>query len=209
MTACNPKPSKDKDGAEEEPYINGGNSDQPIMDGWTFEMAAEYYLREELGYEYSRVIRNEDNWRSPQALATLTWGHVQVKLPVQQEDVMPRFGVTYRQPETGGTITFNGPPSSLPTIYGDTLQAVGEATFHLEDPMYDYQSETNTAYIQSRGQGLYTLFLMEGKRNPDTNEWQDDCNPSWFPVIISVYPGGDSLTISRGLDGLETFIPVE
>ena len=41
LTACSSKPSKDKDEeeteteTEEEWNINGGDSDQPIMDGWT------------------------------------------------------------------------------------------------------------------------------------------------------------------------------
>ena len=212
MSACGPKrPHTESDEEEEDPEeeeweINGGDSDQPIMDGWTFEMAAEYYLANELEYEYSRVIRNEGEWLKPEALACLTRGHVQVDIPVQEKNAKPRFNVTYRQPNAGGTITFSGESTNNPTIYGDNLPAVGEATFHFNDDMYDYQSEPYTAYVQSRGQGLYTLYRMEGTRD-ENNEWHDHCNPVWYPVIISVYPGGDSLVISRGMEALETFVP--
>ena len=214
LSACGPKKPNvetEADEAKEEPVeeennINGGDSDQPIMDGWTFEMAAEYYLQAELGYDYSHVLRGERDWLAPDTLSRLTHGHVQVIIPVQQRDNKPRIGVTYRQPETDGTITFNGGPESLPTIYGDTLPSVAQATCHFKDALYDYQAEPYTAYAQSRGKGLYTLYYMEGMRDQDTNEWIDHCNPVWYPVIISVYPHGDSLVISRGMHWLETFI---
>ena len=214
MTACGQKRSRvdiddeDEPEEEEEWEINGGDSDQPIMDGWTYEMAAEYYMQSELNYDYSHVVRGDRDWLSPDTLVRLTNGHVQVNIPLQQQDNKPRFGVTYRQPNAGGTITFNGGPCSNPTIYGDTLPAIGEATFHFDDDMYDYQSEPYTAYVQSRGQGLYTLYRMEGTRD-ENNEWLDHCNPVWYPVIISVYPGGDSLVISRGMNALETFVPAK
>ncbi len=192
---------------EEEWNINGGDTDQPIMDGWTFERAAEFYLAEQLDYDYSHVVRGESGWLTPDSLARLTNGHVQVKIPVQQQDTKPRFEVTYRQPETGGTISFRDSPSRQPTRYGDTLQAIGEATFQFKDALYDYQTESFTAYVQSRGKGIYTLFRMEGSRDPDTKEWRDHSNPAWYPAIISVYPQGDSLVISRGMSALETFVP--
>ena len=211
MAACGQKrPHTDLDETEteeEEWNINGGNSDQPIMDGWTFEEAAEFYLAHELDYDYSHVVRGESNWLTPDTLARLTHGHVQVRIPIQQQDTKPRFDVTYRQPETGGTITFNGAPSEQPTRYGDTLPAIGEATCYFNDDMYDYQIEPYTAYVQNRGKGLYTLYRMEGSRDPETKEWRDHCNPAWYPVIISVYPNGDSLVISRGMSALETFVP--
>ena len=192
---------------EEEWNINGGDTDQPIIDGWTFEMAAEFYLANQLDNEYSRVVRGESDGLTPDSLARLTKGHVRVKIPVQQQDAKPRFEVTYRQPETGGTISFRDSPSRQPTRYGDTLQAIGEATFQFKDALYDYQTESFTAYVQSRGKGIYTLFRMEGSRDPDTKEWRDHSNPAWYPVIISVYPQGDSLVISRGMSALETFVP--
>lgn len=223
MTACGSKSTKndtkdeedivegndktETENEEEEWNINGGDSDQPIMDGWTFEMAAEFYLTDELENDYSHVVRGEGNWLTPDSLARLTHGHVQVRIPIQQQDTKPRFGVTYRQPETDGTITFSGESCSNPTRYGDTLPAIGEATFHFDDDMYDYQTEPYTAYVQSRGKGLYTLYRMEGRRDDETHEWRDHCNPVWYPVIISVYPKGDSLVISRGMGALETFIP--
>lgn len=215
MTACSPKKPAAKaeieeekeDPTEEEWNINGGDSDQPIMDGWTYEMAAEYYMQSELDFDYGHVLRGERGWLTPDSLARLANGHVQVNIPVQQQDNMPRMGVTYRQPETGGTITFSGGPENLPTIYGDALSSVAQATCFLKDIEYDYQTEPYTAYVQSRGKGLYTLFRMEGTRDEDTNEWVDHSNPVWYPVIISVYPHGDSLVISRGMGALETFLP--
>lgn len=212
LTACKQKPSRadiddeDEPEEEEEWEINGGDSDQPIMDGWTFEMAAEFYLADELNYDYSHVVRGERDWLTPDSLARLTKGYVQVDIPVQEKNAKPRFNVTYRQPNAGGTITFSGESTSNVTIYGDALPAIGEATFHFADDMYDYQSEPYTAYVQSRGLGLYTLYRMEGTRD-ENKEWHDHSNPIWYPVIISVYPGGDSLVISRGMGALETFVP--
>ena len=213
FSACGPKrphaESEDEEESEEEEWnINGGDTDQPIMDGWTFEMAAEYYMQSELQYDYGHVLRCERDWLDPDTLARLTNGHVQVNIPVQQEDNKPRFGVTYRQPKTGGTITFSGGPQALSTIYDDNkLQTVGEVTFNFADDMYEYQDEPYTAYVQSRGKGLYTLFRMDGLRDEETDEWVEHCNPIWYPVIISVYPRGDSLVVSRGMAALETFVP--
>ena len=207
MTACGPKKPNVDEPEEEEWNINGGDSDQPIMDGWTYEMAAEYYMQGELDFDYGHVKRGDRDWLTPDSLSRLTNGHVQVNIPLQPQDNKPRIGVTYRQPEEGGTITFNGGPEDLPTIYGDTLPSVAQATFHFKDALYDYQAEPYTAYVQSRGKGLYTLYRMEGMRDEDTNKWVDHSNPVWYPVIISVYPGGDSLVISRGMHWLETFVP--
>lgn len=213
MTACGQKRSRadvddeDEPEEEEEWEINGGDSDQPIMDGWTYEMAAEYYMQNELDFEYGRVLRGESDWLTPESLARLTKGHVQVNIPVQEQDNKPRFNIVYLQPETGGTIIFSGSPQRLPTIYGDELPSIGEATCHFKDVEYDYLTEPYTAYVQSRGKGLYTLYRMEGTRDEQTNEWRDHSNPVWYPVIISVYPGGDSLVISRGMNALETFVP--
>ena len=54
MTACGPKKPNVDEPEEEEWNINGGDSDQPIMDGWTYEMAAEYYMQGELDFDYGR-----------------------------------------------------------------------------------------------------------------------------------------------------------
>lgn len=213
FSACGPKrphaesEEEEEESEEEEWNINGGDSDQPIMDGWTYEMAAEYYMQSELQYDYGYVLRCERSWLDPDTLARLTNGHVQVNIPVQKQDNKPRFNIVYQQPETGGTIIFSGSPQRLPTIYGDELPSIGEATCHFKDVEYDYLTEPYTAYVQSRGKGLYTLFRMEGLRDEETDEWVEHCNPIWYPVIISVYPRGDSLVISRGMSALETFVP--
>ena len=62
--------------------INGGNSDQPIMDGWTFEQASEFWLASVLTDERNAVLNGEGEWLTPDSLAHLTKGHVRVKLPL-------------------------------------------------------------------------------------------------------------------------------
>lgn len=190
------------------PSINGGDTDQPIMDGWTMEMAAEYWLASVLGYEHAAVVNDKGQWLTPDSLAHLTKGHVRVDLPIHESNPMPRFDVTYRQPKTGGIISFSNSPSQQPTISGDTLQSIGLIHYHFLDNMYRDTADT-TVYVQSHGKGLFTGFRMSHvrKREDDGSwKWVEHGMAQWSPFVISVYPGGDSLVVSRGLKCIETFI---
>lgn len=198
MTACNAG----------RPNINGGDSDQPIMDGWTFEQASEFWLASVLTDERTAVLNGEGEWLTPDSLAHLTKGHVRVKLPIHDGDPTPHWGVTYRQPQTGGFITFRDSAATHLTVSGDTLQSIGLAHYHFCDNMLPESADT-TVFVQSRGKGLFTGFLMNRVRkhhDDGTWTWQKNGNPEWFPFIVSIYPGGDSLLVSRGLNPVEVFV---
>lgn len=190
------------------PNINGGDTDQPIMDGWTIEYAAEFWLASVLCEEHTAIVNGEGQWLTPDSLAHLTKGHVHVDLPVHEGNPMPRWGVTYRQPQTGGFVTFRDSASLHPTVSGDTLQSIGLVHFHFLDGGFGESADT-TVFVQSRGKGLFTGFLMNRVRKyKDDGSWQwlPNGNPEWFPMVISVYPDGDSLVVSRGIWRIETFV---
>ena len=100
----------------------------------------------------------------------------------------------------------------LPTVMGDTLNAIGTVQCRFCDGLYEL-SESEGAdgplYVQSRGRGLFTVFGMHRVRQYDDNgnwQWNPLLSPEWWPAVISVYPGADSLVVSRGLQPVETFI---
>lgn len=194
------------------PRINGGKDGQPIMDGWTYEEAAEYWLGSVLSG--TRTIL-------PDSLARLSKGHVHLSLPVHESNPEPRFGVAYRQPKTGGCITFVDSAFQEVTHNGDTLNAIGTVLFSMADAMYRSMNNTrddgkgSTVYVENRGKGLFTWYGMDRVRDrkSETKEsgpvWHERRAPHWYGVVISVFPGGDSLLVSRGLDAVETFVAEE
>ena len=196
------------------PRINGGNSDQPIMDGWVREQAAEFWLRSMLSEKDVRALKTD-------SIAHLTKGHVHVNLPVHDSNPQPRFDVVYRQPNTGGYITFRDTTYQEISQYDDTLQAMGLAHFQFIDEWYDKtvdvngETESTTAYVESRGKGIYTIFYMErihdrkNQKEGEETKWLERRAPHWYPAVVSVYPGGDSLLVSRGLNPVETFVVSE
>jgi len=190
------------------PNINGGDTDQPILDGWTMEMAAEFWLASVLNDEHAAVINGKGQWLSPDSLAHLTKGHVHVDLPVHESSPMPHYDVTYRQSKTGGEICFHDSVSCQPTASGDTLCSVGTIRYHLVDNLFRETADT-TVFMQSRGKGLYTGFRMINVRKREADgswTWVEHGNAQWAAFVISVYPGGDSLVVSRGVRRLETFV---
>ena len=164
------------------PFINGEKTGQPIMDGWTHEMAGEYWLP---------LVIGELNPQTPEDFATLNKVNVQVKLPVHEGNPMPKSGVVYRQASTNGVITFD-----LTEVEGDTLHPVGTAKMWLREEGY-FESDTSRVRVLSRGKGIFTVYHIERQRQRGEpvhyNEYVEI-----DPAIISVYPGGDSLLICRG-----------
>ena len=190
------------------PQINGGDSDQPIMDGWTYEEAAEYWLGSVLDDEHTLAANGKAQWLTPDSLARLTKGHVNLSLPVHDSQPLPRWGVTYRQARTGGYITFRDSASTHPLVSGDILQSVGMISYHFQDNQLP-QVTDSTAYMQSRGKGLFTAFWLSKVRTRQKDgSWIIEPNEGakWCPFVISVYPGGDSLLVSRGLKPVEVFV---
>jgi len=188
--------------------INGGDNDQPIMDGWTYEQAAEYWLGSLLEEEWYTVANGRGTWLSPDSLARLSKGHVNVELPVFDSHPMPHWDTTYHQTSTGGFITFKDSATSHPTANDDTIKSIGIAHYHFKDNMLPESADT-TVFIQSRGKGIFLGFLMSRVRSKrDDGTWTTEPYgmPKICPFIISVYPGGDSLLVSRGRTPIETFV---
>lgn len=120
--------------------INGWKSGQPIMDGWTHEMAGEYWLPS---------VMADQQPQTAEEVANLQKVNVQVNLPVHEENPMPHDGITYRQASTGGFITFH-----LTPVEGDTLCPVGTADLHLKEPMYFDRDSLKTVRVKSHLQHL-------------------------------------------------------
>lgn len=164
------------------PIINGEKTGQPIMDGWTRQMAGEYWLPSVLADKAPKT---------PEEVANLNEVNVQVKLPVHESNPMPQDGVTYRQASTGGYITFH-----LTTVEGDTLNPIGTAEMHLRESDYFDVDTIKDVRLLSYGKGIFTTYHIQrqiSKKKPEPYEWVEN-----YPAIISVYPGGDSLIICRG-----------
>ena len=190
------------------PRINGGDTDQPILDGWTYQQAAEYWLALLLDGEYSSVANGKAAWLAPDSLARLTKGHVHLSLPVHDGDPEPLWGATYHQVRTGGFMTFRDSATTHPLASGDTLRSVGMVRYHFQDSLLPEAADT-TVFMQSRGKGLFTGFLVSRVRTRQKDgSWKSESNgsPRWCPFVVSVYPGGDSLLVSRGLNAVEVFV---
>lgn len=165
------------------PNINGWKSGQPIMDGWTHEMAGEYWLPS---------VMADQQPQTAEEVANLQKVNVQVNLPVHEENPMPHDGITYRQASTGGFITFH-----LTPVEGDTLCPVGTADLHLKEPMYFDRDSLKTVRVKSHGKGIFSTYSI--KQQPlrgQPKRYAEELE--WNAAIISVYPGGDSLLICRG-----------
>ena len=189
------------------PDINGSDR-QPIMHGWTFEQAGEYWLRSDLDSERSSATRSGGEWMSAEQLASLDDENVQVKLPLAPEGTnpLPRNGITYRQADTDGFITFNLDEKELvaDTILSAVLSAdsltvqqlmtVGKAQVCLKEPLYFSNDTIMNCYVQQRGRGIYTLYYItdRGTRHYPHGRLQS------FAAVVSVYANADSLVICRG-----------
>lgn len=165
------------------PIINGEKTGQPIMDGWTRQMAGEFWLPS---------VFIDKAPQTPEEVANLNEVNVQVKLPVYESNPIPRDGVTYRQASTGGHITFH-----LSPVEGDTLNPIGIAEMHLRESGYFDIDTIKDARLLSYGKGIFSTYHIQRqlpRKEPQRYiEWVE-----YYPAIISVYPGGDSLIICRG-----------
>lgn len=165
------------------PVINGEKTGQPIMDGWTYEMAGEFWLPS---------VLSDEKPQTPEEVANLTKVNVRVNLPVHEGNPMPRDGVTYRQASTGGFITFH-----LTPVEGDTLHPIGTADMHLREAMYWEQDTLTDVRVLNYGKGIFATYHTE-RSHPRKKPERHIEYVQWNAAIISVYPGGDSLLICRG-----------
>ena len=190
------------------PDINGSDH-QPMMHGWTYEQAGEYWLQAALDEERGNVSFEGRPWMTPEALASIDDENIQVDLPLAPKGTnpQPRNGTTYRQAENDGFVTFHlmgQTQLAADTMLAGTLKyekltlgqmmTIGKADVRLQEPMYDSQDTTLTCYVQQRGRGIYTLYYIT---NYGTNAYPQGTFTS-IAAVIAVHPGSDSLTICRG-----------
>ena len=157
------------------PDINGSEH-QPLLHGWTFEQAGEFWLQSALDDDL-----NSESPMTAEQLARLDDENIRVNLPLAPEGTnpQPRQKTIYRQQDTGGFLTFHS--------HGDTLMA----DVLLKEMMYFDQDTTLTCYVQQRGRGIYTLYYIT---NYGTNAYPQGTFTS-IAAVIAVHPGSDSLTI--------------
>jgi len=199
FTACN---------VVHKPDINGSEH-QPLMHGWTYEQAGEYWLQSTLDRERGEALNEGKSWMTPEQLASIDDENIQVRLPLAPEGTnpLPRNGITYRQAESDGFIKFqlmSEVELQADTILGATLRAeeytasqlmtVGKADVWLKELMYFDTDTTTTCYVQKRGRGIYTLYYIMDR---GTRSFPDGRIVS-LAAVIAVHPGADSLTICRG-----------
>lgn len=160
------------------PDINGSEH-QPLMHGWTYEQAGEYWLQSALDDDL-----NSEHPMTAEKLAKFDDENIRVNLPLAPEGTnpQPRYEVIYRQQDTGGFLTFH--------TYGDTLMA----DVLLKEMMYFDQDTTLACYVQQRGRGIYTLYYIADR---GTKAYPDGHKRA-VAAVIAVHPGADSLTICRG-----------
>ena len=145
------------------PDINGSDR-QPIMHGWTFEQAGEFWLQSDLDGERIEATSNGKPWMTAEELASFDDEHVQVKLPIAPEGTnpLPRNGIAYSQEGTGGFIKFNINPEAIAKdtilraaltdakLTAEQLMTVGYADIHLQEPLYFNEDSTFCCYVQQR-----------------------------------------------------------
>lgn len=165
------------------PVINGGKTGQPIMDGWTYEMAGEFWLPS---------VFKEKKPTTPEEVAHLSKVNVNVNLPIHEGNPMPLDGVTYRQASTGGFITFH-----LTPIEGDTLHPIGTVEMHLKENMYWERDTVKDVRLVSYGKGIFATYHIQRDRLRGEPERYAEYI-KYNSAIVSVYPGSDSLLICRG-----------
>lgn len=203
LTACNLFHRPDK------PDINGWETGQPIMDGWTYEQAGEYWLQSALDEERGNFIRGERQWMTPEKLADYDDVNIQVHLPLAPEGTNPQplNDVTYRQAESDGFITFHLKTEAelrADSVLTGALRSsnlalekaltIGTAEVWLKEMMYFDLDTTLACYVQQRGRGIYTLYYVadRGTHSYPLGHLQS------LAAVIAVHPGADSITICRG-----------
>lgn len=115
------------------------------------------------------------------------WGRTCiVELPLTDTDTRPKEMVCYVGEGSGSTLTFKffATADSLPHTIGEVYIEWHENLWGMSDSTMSH-IEPDTCFLETRGQGVYTLF------NPENQ-------PQREGMLIFVYPGADSLLIHRG-----------
>lgn len=129
----------------------------------------------------------------------------QIALPVCDDDQLPCMG-TYLNEETGGTIVFSPITVEDPL---DTIHAVCNAAYRIV--YFDYEDSTclleayDTVLVHNRGNGIMSFYRYVHRGGPNGGKHRCyDKHPDGYPeygsLLLSVYPGGDSLVYTCGYE---------
>jgi hypothetical protein len=125
----------------------------------------------------------------------------EVHLPITNTDTRPVNGADYKA-DDGTTLRFTlgDGPDTLRTI------ATVDVEWHQNEWGHSFAPEKEPVYmsynVQSRGKGIYTFWYMQEQYeagHPIIDEQGDTLRAPFFEgMLVFVYPGADSILISRG-----------
>lgn len=134
-----------------------------------------------------------------------------IDFPLTETNTLPREAVVYTAPDTSSRMTFRLADSDgNPQTVGKVLIEPHENHWGLPD---DRHLPEETYYVESRGNGVYTLYSYETESTDSTTMAPSDSlqtaaslTKKWEPRVLFVYPGADSIVVSRGSkETLHTF----
>ena len=120
-----------------------------------------------------------------------------IDLPTCGDNQLPRMG-TYRDAAKGAAYEFL-PLAAVDPL--DTIHAVCRAVANFGNE----GATPDTLLVHNRGNGILTLFRYVHRGGPYGGKHRcydkhPDGYPEYSTVVLSVYPGGDSLIISSGYE---------
>lgn len=134
-----------------------------------------------------------------------------IDIPLTEANTLPHEAVVYTAPDTGSRMIFWLSGSD------NNPQTVGIVRIEPHENQWGLPSNRafpeETYYVESRGKSVYTLYSY-ATNNPDSitlapsDGLQATGSPSvrWEPRVLFVYPGADSIAVSRGSkETLHTF----
>lgn len=124
---------------------------------------------------------------------------VVIDFPLTDANTLPCDTVLYIASDTGSQMTFH---------LGETRecgQVVGKVTMKLREDSWgkrwDRDFPPEEFYLESRGKGVYTVYSYKNKSTDTVSNHLLD-SPGYIkwrePRVLFVYPGADSIIVSRG-----------
>ena len=127
---------------------------------------------------------------------------VVIDFPLTDANTLPHDGVLYTASDTGSEMIFH---------LGETREGslvVGKVTMKLREDgwgkSWDRDLPAEELYLESRGKGVYTVYSYKKERTDTVaSVLSDTLNTADYvkwrePRVLFVYPGADSIVVSRG-----------
>ena len=136
-------------------------------------------------------------------LACFEQSYCKICLPVTDADTRPQEHTCYYASDTGTTMEFDF--SEAP----DTLNTIGTVNVEWRESQWGIakgdsaEADVRNYFVQSRGKGIYSFYYMDEQTDSVGNVVRDADGlpltaPFWEGMLIYVYPGADSLIVTRG-----------